>query len=136
MTTTNDVPTSGGPDASSGAQAQCPRGAAWSSALSLLDRHVRLERGRRDHTVAAYLADATDLARRLEARGIADPADVTLVELRRHLVELDDAGYARATIARRASTARTWFALLAREGVVPADPAALLGSPKRGRHLP
>ena len=111
-------------------------GTAWSRALTLLDAHVRLERGRRDHTVAAYLADAVDLARRLEARGISDPADVTLVVLRRELIALDDAGYARATIARRASTARTWFALLAREGLVDPDPAALLGSPKRGRHLP
>ena len=109
---------------------------AWRSALALFDRHVRLERGRRDHTVAAYLADATDLARRSVELGLVDPADVTLVDLRRHLVALDDAGYARATIARRASSLRTLFALLAREGVAAADPAALLGSPKRGRHLP
>jgi site-specific recombinase XerD len=68
--------------------------------------------------------------------GIDDPRLVGRDELRGYLADLADAGAARATIARRTSTLRTWFALLERRGVVGADPAALLGTPKQGRHLP
>ena len=113
-----------------------PLAPAWLEAIATLEVHVRLERGRRPHTVAAYVRDAIDLAHRLQDRGIVRPDDVTLADLRGYLAELDEDGYARSTAARRASTARTFFRLLARRGIVGEDPAALLGSPKRSRHLP
>jgi len=76
------------------------------------------------------------VARALTAVGILEPRAVGRDELRGYLADLADAGAARATIARRTSTLRTWFALLERRGQVAADPAALLVSPKQGRHLP
>lgn len=110
--------------------------AAWSTALEELVTHVRLERGRREHTVDAYHRDAVDLARRASAWGMANPGELTRDDLRRYLVELDEEGYARSTVARRTSTLRTWFALLERRGMVREDPASLLATPKQGRHLP
>ena len=109
---------------------------AWRVAIEDLVTHVGLERGRRAHTVAAYRRDAEDAARRLAAQGFARPADVDRDDLRAYLADLADAGYARATLARRTSVLRTWFALLRRRGVVTVDPAALLVTPKQGRHLP
>jgi site-specific recombinase XerD len=108
----------------------------WRSAIDELIRHTRSERGRRPHTVDAYRRDAIDVARALSAVGLLDPRGVGRDELRGYLADLADAGAARATIARRTSTLRTWFALLERRGSVDADPAALLISPKQGRHLP
>lgn len=109
---------------------------AWRLAVDELVAHVGLERGRRDHTVAAYRRDAEDVARRLAAHGFDRPDGVDRDDLRAYLADLADAGYARATLARRTSVLRTWFALLRRRGLVAADPAALLVTPKQGRHLP
>jgi hypothetical protein len=111
-------------------------GPAWQAALEQLIHHVRHERARRPHTVEAYRRDAIDLARTLASWRIDHPADVDLRALRRYLADLGERGYARSTVARRASTARIWFALLEDAGVVASDPAALLASPKQGRHLP
>ena len=122
--------------AATSADGSAPLGSAWQVAIEELVRHTRSERGRRPHTVAAYHRDAIDVARALTAVGFASPQLIGRDELRGYLADLADAGYARSTIARRTSTLRTWFALLERRGLVRTDPAALLLSPKQGRHLP
>jgi site-specific recombinase XerD len=109
---------------------------AWAGAVDLLVDHLAHERGRRPNTVAAYRRDATDLARTCAGWGVDHPGEVELLTLRRYLADLAERGYARATVARRASVLRSWFALLRRRGVVARDPATLLASPKQGRHLP
>lgn len=128
------------PDASSDPQPTRPDGEglgrAWTAAVEELVRTTRAERGRRPHTVDAYRRDALHVATALSAVGVDGPADVDRDVLRGYLADLADAGAARATIARRTSTLRTWFALLARRGTVAEDPAALLRTPKQGRHLP
>jgi len=111
-------------------------GDAWHVAVEELVRSTRSERGRRPRTVDAYHRDALHVARALSAAGLDDPRDVGRDELRGYLADLADAGAARATIARRTSTLRTWFALLEHRGIVASDPASLLGTPKQGRHLP
>lgn len=113
-----------------------PLTAAWALAVDLLVEHHELERGRSPHTVAAYRRDALDAARTLQAWGRRSPAQVETRVLRRYLADLDARGYARSTLARRSSTLRGWFALLARRGVIAEDPAALLGTTRQGRHLP
>jgi site-specific recombinase XerD len=110
--------------------------AAWHVAVDLLVEHVQLERGRREATVTAYRADALDLARTCVAWGIEHPGEVGRLTLRRYLAAQAERGLTRATSARRSSVIRTWFALLARRGVVAEDPAALLESPRAGRPLP
>ena len=109
---------------------------AWAGAVDTWVDHLEHERGRSRHTVDAYRRDALDLARSCCDWGIEDPAEVEALVLRRYLADLGERGYARSTIARRASTTRSFFALLVRRGIVDVDPAALLGSPKQGRYLP
>jgi site-specific recombinase XerD len=111
-------------------------GDAWVAAIDELVRHTRAERGRRPRTVDAYRRDAVHAARALSAVGFDDPRRIGRDELRGYLADLADSGAARATIARRTSTLRTWFALLERRGLMSADPASMLGTPKQGRHLP
>jgi len=109
---------------------------AWREAIDLWVEHLEAERGRGPHTVDAYRRDAHDLATTLSAWGVERPDEVELLTLRRYLADLDERGYARSTIARRASATRSFLALLARRGVIEVDPGRLLGSPKQGRHLP
>lgn len=109
---------------------------AWSEALDAFLAYLALERGRRPNTVDAYRRDAADLVRTVAGWGIVHPDELELLTLRRYLADLADRGYARATLARRAATIRTWFAFLAERGVVARDVASLLQSPTAGRHLP
>jgi site-specific recombinase XerD len=108
----------------------------WRHAVELLVEHTALERGRRDNTVAAYRADALDLAASCVARGVEHPGEVTRLILRRYLATLAERGLASSTRARRTSVTRTWFALLARRGLIGEDPSLLLESPRAGRPLP
>ena len=110
--------------------------ASWRTSLEMLVEHLQLEEGRSENTVAAYRRDAADLARWSVGNGISHPREVDLAVLRRYLGELNERGYARSTLARRASALRRWFSLLERRGVVPVDGSRLLASPKQGRHLP
>jgi integrase/recombinase XerD len=109
---------------------------AWQHAIELLVEHLVLERGRRPHTVAAYRCDVTHHARVLAEVGIDHPGAVDVTVLRWYLSRLDDDGYARSTVARRASSLRVFYALLAQREIVTVDPAATLVSPKQHRRLP
>lgn len=110
--------------------------APWRESVAMFVAHQRDVRGRALNTVAAYARDAADLASAMCDAGLDHPRLVELVDLRRYLARLDEAGYARATIARKASTVRSLFAFLADTGAVERDVAQLLGSPQVKRRLP
>ena len=109
---------------------------AWRHALAAYRSHLSEERMLAVHSTRAYLADAAQLADFCASFGIEDPDEVEPLVLRRHLAALVGAGYARASVARKAASARSLFALLARDGLVGSDPAAALGTPKGERRLP
>ena len=98
--------------------------------------HVRDERGRSAHTVRAYASDIDSLLSYCAAVEVSDPADITLMHLRGWLADQGGRGMARATIARRASSARAFTAWLARRGMAPSDPGARLARPSVARTLP
>lgn len=108
----------------------------WASALTLQEQHLRDERVLADHSVAAYLRDARQLAGFCDGFGIVDPDEVEPLVLRRWLAQLAEAGYARASLARKVAAARSLFGLLARRGLVATDPTLALATPKTGRRLP
>ncbi len=109
---------------------------AWRAAIEEFADHLTLERDRSPHTIDAYVRDATRLGRWCSDLAIDHPGEVEPLVLRRYLASQADAGYARSTVARRASATRTFYAFLRRRGIVDQDPAAAMGSPKRGRSLP
>ncbi|HVM00944.1 MAG TPA: tyrosine recombinase XerC [Egibacteraceae bacterium] len=109
---------------------------AWEHALAAYRIHLCDERMLADHSVAAYTRDARQLAQFCAGFAIDDPDEVAPLVLRRYLASLVADGYARASVARKAATARSLFALLRRKGLVEDDPAAALGTPKVGRGLP
>jgi integrase/recombinase XerC len=87
-------------------------------------------------TVKAY---RTDLEGFVEwaARGGADgPGEVTRVLLRRYLAYLATRRYAKASIARKAASLRSYFQWCLRRGLITSDPSARLSSPKPDSRLP
>ena len=98
--------------------------------------HLQDERGRSPHTVRAYLADLRDLFNFATAKGAVGPSDLTLPLLRSWLATLHAAGQSRATIARKAASARAFTAWALRRGYAQADPGVRLASPQIPRTLP
>jgi integrase/recombinase XerC len=98
--------------------------------------HLRDERGLSANTVAAYQRDVLQFFRFAARARVTDPAAVDQLLLRRFLAQLRTRGLADSSIARKAAALRACFRVLARRGLVPANPAADLGAPRRPRRLP
>lgn len=98
--------------------------------------HVRDERRYSPNTVGAYSADLGDLMRFAARHGVDDRGGLDLALLRDWLWEATERGLARATIARRASSARGFIAWLAATGRIAGDSGARLRAPKPRRALP
>ena len=106
--------------------------------LQLVDRflgHLRVERAASPQTVRAYSADLRRYLEWAERTGI-DAIALTHRQMRLYLGEMDRAGYARRTIARRLSAVRSLFAFLVGEGLVGSDPSSVLTTPKLPTRLP
>ncbi|MFW5474462.1 tyrosine recombinase XerC [Knoellia sp. CPCC 206450] len=111
--------------------------------VDAFERHLRAERGRSPHTIRAYLGDLREFFAHVDGVSDEEPTppetpliDVRLADLREWLGSLASGGAARATLARRSASMRTFFAWAVREGHVDTDPSLRLVAPKRHRTLP
>ena len=106
------------------------------SFLSYLQTVRRLS----EHTVRAYARDIQQFAEFLAvALGPGGAFKWRAVEyplIRRYLSELQQAQYARKSVARKLSSLRSFFSFLVREGKMAANPAAAAATPKLGKRLP
>lgn len=98
--------------------------------------HLELELGRSRHTVRAYTRDVASLLAHGVELGVTEPGELDLAVLRGWLARARGAGAARATLARRGSSARVFTAWAHRRGLISSDPGALLVTPKGHRPLP
>jgi integrase/recombinase XerC len=100
--------------------------------------YLQVTRGCAAHTLKAYSEDLLQLADFLQAEPQALTAwnDVTHRHLRRYLLHLSDRGYARRTMSRKLSAARSFFRYLFRAEHIVQDPSAGVFSPRKERLLP
>jgi integrase/recombinase XerC len=103
--------------------------------------HLRLNENASAHTVRAYESDlsqyVTYLAQQLNRRqSDLVPADLDHAAARGFLGSLHARGNTKASAARKLSAIRAFGRYLRREGVLEADPAALVGAPKREQRIP
>lgn len=98
--------------------------------------HLRAERDRSEHTVRAYVGDVTSLMKHLGRLGRTELGQLDIAVLRSWLARLRTQGRSRATLARRASSARVFTSWAHDTGRLEADVGALLASPKARRDLP
>ena len=100
-------------------------------AVAVLARFVdwlRWERGRSPATVRAYRADVTALLGHAAGLGAGAVGDLTTAHVRAWLGAGQEAGWSRATTARRAAAARTFTSWAVRQQLLGADPAARIAS--------
>jgi integrase/recombinase XerC len=88
------------------------------------------------NTVLAYSSDVSQFFTWAERAGLARPADIDRLVLRRYLSYLATRGFARRSIARKAAALRRYFAWLQRTGVIAADPSTRLTAPRGDSRLP
>ena len=98
--------------------------------------HLARVRNRSAHTVRAYVTDLVSLLDHAVRMGCTELAELDLAVLRSWLAKQRTMGTARTTMARRAAAARTFSAWAHRAGLLPADVAAPLASPRARRELP
>ncbi len=103
--------------------------------------YLRLNENASVHTVRAYESDLSQylsfLSEHLHRRQ-ADLAiaDLTHVNARGFLGSLHTRGNTKSSAARKLSAIRAFGRYLRRAGVLDADPAALVGAPKREQRIP
>ena len=103
--------------------------------------YLKLNRHVSPHTVRAYDSDvsqylafvAAESGKKMSELG---PADLDMYSVRAHIVELNKAGKARSSVARKLSGLRTFIKYLRREEVIDHDPAAMAVAPRRDQTIP
>jgi len=100
--------------------------------LRRFETHLSAERGLSAHTVRAYTADVRSLLGTVET----DAGAIDVRALRAWLGRLAAQGSARASLSRRAASARVFTAWCARQGILSTDPGVLLGTSRSHRTLP
>ena len=108
---------------------------AWNAVASFLTS-LSLEKGLAANSRAAYQRDLGDLIDFCGRKGIKSWQDVASADISRYLNELYDLGIAPATVNRRLSAFRGFFAFLCREGICQSDPARVVIGPRSRRRLP
>jgi integrase/recombinase XerC len=112
-----------------------------STFLALADRFLAMlrdERGASEHTLRAYRREVRGFAEFLSER-LGNGAAVGSVEhtdIRAYMGMLMERGLTKASVARALAAVRSWFKWMAKMGLVGANPALLVSTPKLPKHLP
>jgi integrase/recombinase XerC len=88
------------------------------------------------HTIAAYRRDLSQFMSFCGRAGVRQISEIDRTHVRRFLAYLDTRGYARRSVARKASAVRAFFSDQARRGELEMNPSDRLGTFRRPRTLP
>jgi integrase/recombinase XerC len=103
--------------------------------------YLKLNRHVSPHTVRAYESDVTQYLAWVASEtgkkmSQLEPADLDMTSVRGHIAELNQAGKARSSVARKLSGLRTFVKYLRREDIIDHDPTAMAVAPKRDHTIP
>lgn len=101
-------------------------------------RHITIERGLSDHTIAAYRRDLTGYREWLAAVGVDDTSAITAAFVAQFVADraAADPPPAATSLARLQSSVRGLHRFLVREGIENADASDRLRPPKTPQRLP
>ncbi|GAB4181742.1 MAG: site-specific tyrosine recombinase XerD [Wenzhouxiangellaceae bacterium] len=111
-----------------------PSGEVHPSLEHFLDS-IWAERGLASATLDSYRSDLIDFSRFLNANGPALP-EAGAGDIQRYLNSLLKRHLSVRSVSRRLSAMRQYYRWLVRQGVIPDNPCARIGTPKAGRPLP
>ena len=97
---------------------------------------ISSQRSLAPNSVDAYRRDLHQFFDLLASRGVGSVAEIDRTDIRDFLGYLEDGGYARRSIARKASAVRSFFTDAVRRSGIAANPADGLSRPKAHKRLP
>jgi tyrosine recombinase XerC len=109
-------------------------GPRWEAALLAFERDQD-RRAVAPATRRAYRADLRELAAWATERG-AEPDELRYRDLRGFAARLSERGLAKSSVGRKLAAVRGFFEGMVNAGVIDANPAQLLPTPKREQRLP
>ncbi len=104
-----------------------------------LDRYVRYlvaERNASPHTVSNYRREISQFMAFAHERGVGAWNEVTTALLRQWLAALHAQGYAKASVARRVSELRAFYAYMRQHDLLSDNPVSRISAPKLPQRLP
>ncbi|MGH9166718.1 MAG: tyrosine recombinase XerC [Acidimicrobiia bacterium] len=120
-----------------GGRARIPELPEWAAqAVGDYLRRLGDERNLSPHTVDAYRRDLAQFLAYCDRAGLTGLGPVNRRLVRRYLAYLDTRGYARRSVARKASAVRSFLGDAVRRGRLAANPAELVAQPRLPRSLP
>jgi len=105
----------------------------------LLERflvYLETSRNASPHTVKNYGNDIGQFLDYCKAQGVNSPEQIDRSLLRGYLAELDDAGYVKASIARRVAELRSFGEFLVQEGALERNTFRTVSAPRIPKRLP
>jgi integrase/recombinase XerC len=104
--------------------------------LAQFEDYLRVERGLSVHTQRNYLNDMCQFSEFLqESYPERDLTTIDSLVVRSYLGALFKRNK-KSSIARKLASLRTFFKFLLRKGILDDDPTALIGTPRREKHMP
>ncbi len=98
---------------------------------------LAVEKGASANTIAAYKNDLQQLADFIGSRGSNDGwPSLNRSDIQDFILDLKERGYTETSVARKVAAVRSFFAFLAAEGSITANPTEGLSSPRVGRRCP
>ncbi len=97
---------------------------------------LRNERNFSEHTVSGYIADMSRLAEFFDKRGLSGPSDLSRQDARVFLLELEESGLSKRSVARKISCFRSFYSYLIRKKQAQKNPWAAISLPKLAKKLP
>lgn len=98
--------------------------------------YLQIEKNYSQYTIDFYKEDIAQLSMFINAQGVGGFADVEYFDARLFITDLFDRGYARASIARKISSLRSFYHFLLREKRVKENPFIQVLLPKGEERLP
>jgi len=100
--------------------------------------HLRSEKGSSGNTLSSYESDIEqfyEFLRGTEGKRV-DMLGVDNLDIRGYLAHLSRLGLKKSTAQRKLASIRSFFKYLYREGLVDKNPAKLVATPKKEKHVP
>ncbi len=109
----------------------------WEEALARFQTVLAHERAVSPHTLRAYRRELRDFAAFLATvAGVGSPSGLRHGHVSTFLGLLYERGLGKASVARALAAIRSWCGWLAREGLLPHNPALLVSMPRLPKRLP